>query len=295
MSARSLLVAALLTVAAAPAGAQEYVWNADRPDGVAPLGVFGDRTLAEGQLELTALYTKDDKLGIRFGSNFVDPLTVFDSHELVPIELYESGYLFRLAYGVSDNLTLAGRVGFVMRDRRQLTDDLVFFDMDSEGVTDVEVQALYDLYEDGPYRAHLQLGAIIPTGTVTADGGFGDLRVEGRLPYDMQLGAGAFGISPGVTAQMMNEFGSVGAQISATLFFLEKEDWRAGDRAEAQAWAAYRFNRFFSASVRMHAVGPQAIEGSDPELDPDRDPGEFPYVGRRPPFSSPAARLARDA
>ena len=282
MSARSLLVAALLMVAA-PAGAQEYMWTDDRPDAVPPLGVFAARTLPAGALELTALYSKLDQAGIRFGSDLVDPNVLFEFHELVPFELTTAGWTARLGYGLTDDLTLAGRVGFLMRDRWQFNEDGVPFELESQGITDVEVHALYDVYESGPYRAHLQAGVVIPTGSVTLEDGFGDLRAEGRLPYDMQMGAGAFGISPGATFQAMNEHGSVGAQVLATLYFAEKEEWRAGDRAEVNAWAAYRFNRFFSGSARMRAAAYEEIAGFDPELDPDRDPGETPFAfgGRR--------------
>jgi hypothetical protein len=283
MSARCLLVAALLTVAAAPAGAQEYVWTDDRPDAEAPLGVFGARTLSAGALQITALYSKMDQSGIRLGSQLVDPSTLFDSHEIVPFDLTTTGYVVRGAYGLSDDLTLAGRVGFQMRDRWQRNQEDVFFQLESSGITDLEVQALYDVYESGPYRAHLHAGVTIPTGSVTLEDGVEGLREEGHLPYDMQIGSGAFGFSPGVTAQAMNENGSVGAQVLATLFFLEKEDWRLGDRVEANMWAGFRLNRFFSASVRVRATAFEEIDGFDPQLDPARDPGEYPFglSGRR--------------
>jgi len=283
MSARSLLVAAFLTVAAAPAGAQEFVWTDDRPDAVAPLGVFGARTLPAGALEFTALYSKMDQSGVRLGSDLIDPRILLDAHENVPFDLTTAGYVVRAAYGLSDDLTLAGRLGFQMRDRWQFNQDEVFFELESNGITDLELQALYDVYESGPYRAHLHAGLSVPTGSVTLEDGVEGLREEGHLPYDMQIGAGAFGVSPGVTAQAMNENASVGAQLLATLYFLEKEDWRLGDRVDANVWGAFRLNRFFSASVRVRALAFEEIDGFDPELDPNRDLGEFPFglSGRR--------------
>lgn len=46
------LLAATLLLAAAPVSAQEYVWNADRPDGVARVGIHADRPLAGGTLRV---------------------------------------------------------------------------------------------------------------------------------------------------------------------------------------------------------------------------------------------------
>ena len=276
MSARSLLVAALLSVAAVPAGAQEYMWNDVRPDAVPPLGVFGARTLSAGALDLTVLYSKIDLAGIRLGSEFVDPTALVGDFQFVPFDLTTTGWTVRGALGLTDDLTLASRIGFLMRDRWQFNDETTF-QLEAQGITDLEVQALYDVYESGPYRAHLQAGVTIPTGSVTLEDGFEGLRADGVLPYDMQIGSGAFGVSPGATFQAMNERGSVGAQALATLFFLEKGDWRAGDRVEAGVWAAVRFNQFFSASVRMRALATEEIQGFDPDLDPTRDPGETPF------------------
>ena len=282
MPARSLLLATFLLVTAAPAGAQEYVWTGDRPDGVAPLGVFADRTLGAGSLEVSLVYRKTDQEGIRLDSELIDPTTLFDFFTVVPFELTSQGWYARGAYGVSDDLTVTGRVGFLERDRVQFTEDFTFFDLEASGITDVEVQALYSIWDQGPYRAQLQAGVLIPTGSVEEEGAFAGVR-SGTLPYDTQIGAGGWGIMPGFTAQVMNEHGSVGGQVVATLFVADKGDWRPGDQVEANAWGAFRFNRFFSSSVRVHAIAFGAIEGFDPDLDPDRDPGELPtsFSGRR--------------
>jgi hypothetical protein len=259
------------------------MWTPDRPDAVAPLGVFADRTLPSGRGELGVQYARLSQEGIRLGSEFQDVVELFDLFDIVPFAATTEGYFVRGALGVSENLTLAARAGFLMRTREQLTQDLTYFVLESRGISDVEVQALYGLYAEDGVRAHLHLGATVPTGTVTASDGVDELREEGTLPYDMQLGAGAFGVTPGLTAQIMNESGSVGGQITATLFFLEKEDWRLGDRLEGNVWAAYQLSRHFSASARVHVLSFEGIEGFDPELDPARDPGEWPisFAGTR--------------
>jgi hypothetical protein len=155
--------------------------------------------------------------------------------------------------------------------------------LESNGISDLEVQALYSVFSQDAVRAHLHAGVTVPTGSVSASDGVESLREEGTLPYDMQLGAGAFGFSPGLTAQIMNESGTVGAQLLGTFFFAEKEDWRLGNRIEGNVWAAYRLSRHFSASARAHVISFEGIEGFDPELDPARDPGEWPisFAGTR--------------
>jgi hypothetical protein len=283
MSARSLLVAALLTTAAAPIAAQDFVWTTDRPDAVAPLGVFGDRTLAGGDAELALTWNKITQEGIRFGSELVDPITVFDLFQILPLTLKTDAYGVRAAIGLSDGLTLGARTAFLMRTREQITEDLTYFVLESQGLSDIELQALFNVWASEDVRVHVHLGGTVPTGDVLAVDGFEDIRPRGQLPYDMQLGAGAWGVSPGITAQVMNQSGAVGGQVIGTRYFLEKQDWRNGDKVEANAWAAYRVNRFVSVSGRVHAISFGAIEGFDPSLDPSRDPGEWPisFGGKR--------------
>lgn len=278
MSARaSLLAAAVLVLpATAPLAAQDFIWTPDRPDAVAPPGVFGDRVFAAGGFELSAYYRRISQEGIRFGSELVDPVSMFEFFEIVPLALVTDAYVVRAGLGLTDDLTVVGRGGFLTRRREQITEDFTFFVMESQGISDIELQALYGFWDSDAIRAHLHAGVSAPTGTVQARGGFDDVRAGGTLPYDMQMGAGAWGFSPGITAQVMNESGTVGGQVVGTLYLLEKGDWRHGDKVEANAWAGYRFNRFFSASARVNVLSFEAIKGFDPELEPFRDPGEHP-------------------
>jgi hypothetical protein len=283
MSARTWLVPVLLVSLSAPASAQTFTWTPDRPDAVAPLGVFGDRTLASGIGELGLQYSRLAQEGVRFGTEIADPDLLFDMFDIVPFTGTTEAYTVRGALGVTENVTLAARGSFLMRSRENLTSDLTYFVLESSGVSDLEAQALVDLYHVDAVRAHLHLGVSLPTGSVTASDGVAEVREEGTLPYDMQLGSGAFGFSPGLTAQIMNESGVVGGQVIGTFYFAEKHDWRLGDKLEGNAWAAYRLNPHFSASARVHVLSFEGIQGFDPELNPARDPGEWPisYAGTR--------------
>src|SRR5690606_4200980 len=100
-----------------PAGAQDFVWTPDRPDAVAPLGVFADRTLPAGTFAVTAQYKRARQEGIRFGSELVDPGSMFEFYEIVPLSMNTDGYFLRASVGVTDDLTLALRGGFLSRAR----------------------------------------------------------------------------------------------------------------------------------------------------------------------------------
>jgi hypothetical protein len=62
------------------------------------------------------------------------------------------------------------------------------------------------------------MGVLIPTGSVDETGDFpasGDLGAadDVQLPYSMQTGSGAWALVPGITAQVMNNVGTVGGQV----------------------------------------------------------------------------------
>lgn len=274
------VLAALGAQLLAPRGsvsAQDFVWTGDRPDGVAPTGIFADRVLPEGVFEIRPSFTSFDFEGTRFGSDFISFDELLDVFDIVPFEMSTRNVLLNASYGVSDRVTLVARFGWTEIERDQVTGDLDIFTLDNDGITDTEVHLLYEAYRQGPWRAHLQAGVSIPTGEVDDEGDAPGFRSLGILPYDMQIGTGVFGIVPGATVQAMNEHGSVGLQLLGRIFVGENDrNWRPGHAAEVNGWAAYKFNRFFSVSSGLRARTWAPIEGFDESLDPGRDPGEDP-------------------
>ncbi|HSR42239.1 MAG TPA: hypothetical protein VLL48_08710 [Longimicrobiales bacterium] len=279
MPRTSLLLAAFLAFAAGPAVAQdpmtqEHTWTADRPDGVAPGGVFADRVLGEGEFEVTALYSNMDLSGVRFGTDFLSIDETLDFFEVAPLTLTTEVLEVRLGMGLGDGLSLLARTGFASKRREQVTDE-TFFVLESEALTDTEVHVLWEVFGEGAVRAHFQGGVVLPTGSVEEEADLAGIRT-GVLPYDMQTGVGTVGVLPGFTVQMQNEVGTVGAQVTGRVYFGENDrGWRPGNAVEANGWASYRFNDYFAATAAVRAIGWGAIEEADDALDPFRDPGEL--------------------
>lgn len=271
----SLLLATSLALVAGPATAQDaHTWTADRPDGVAPGGVFADRTLSEGSVEVTAVYSKMDLSGVRFGTDFLSVNETLRLFDVAPLSLSTEVLEIRAAFGLGDGMSLLGRTGFVSKRREQVTADN-FFILESEDLADTEVHLLWEAFSEDGVRAHLQGGVLIPTGSVEETGDVAGIRT-GVLPYDMQTGVGAFGVLPGFTIQMQNEVGTVGAQVVGRVYVGENDrGWKPGNAVEAKAWAAYMLNDYFSANAGVRALGWGAIRNGDDALDPFRDPGEL--------------------
>lgn len=270
----ALTLAGLAGPLAVPAAAQDHPWTSDRPDGVAPVGIIADRTLPAGTFEVGYRFSNVDAEGLKAGPDPVTELELLDIFEFVPLARSVDTHVLTLGYGVNDDVTVMANVGYTSK-RRETANEEVFFIQESSDVADARVDVLWDVWEQGPHRAHLQLGAVVPLGSVEQRGdipGASDVL----LPYDMQIGSGSFALVPGVVLATQNEFGTVGAQVQGVLHLTDNDrDYRPGDEVRANVWAAYRLNEVFSLSSGVRAVGSNAIEGFDPALETFRDPGDL--------------------
>ena len=269
------VLAAALFLAAAPLGAQETMWTEDRPDGVAPAGITADRTLPSGILEIAYRFGHANAEGLRFGNQ-----TVFEQDVLglgftfVPLERTSDVHWASLGFGIRDDITLMASGAWIEHNRTTANDSTLFFN-ESSGFSDVDLQGLFEFYRAGAYRGHFQLGVNIPVGSIEERGDFGD-GVDALLPYEMQIGTGSWGVAPGLTGQVQNDVGSVGAQARG-VFSISDNDrgWRPGTQVQGKLWAGYRFNDFVSVSGGIRGYHSNAIQGFDPELETLRDPGDL--------------------
>ena len=134
MVRKSLIVAALLAVSSPLAAQEEWVWTPDRPDGAAPLGVFGTRTLSQGEIQLTYQWIQRNSQGVWFGKDSLDLATTLQLYEVAPLHLSDKRHSLQLSYGVSDDLTVNVRGEFSVMERNQLRNDGVFYIMNANAL-----------------------------------------------------------------------------------------------------------------------------------------------------------------
>ena len=263
MVRKSLLVVMLLAIAAPLAAQDEWVWSSRRPDAQAPFGVQGGQLLGRGEFELSYRFSQLASKGVWFDSDSISLESALQFYHWAPRHLTAMEHRVGLAYGPTADLTVMATLGYQQREREQYSDDGVLSIASADDLGDLEITGLYSVFNEGAYRAHVQLGATIPTGPTEARGLDGS-----ALSYDMRSGSGTFAVSPGLTLATQNEAGSVGAQAKGT-FHLGTNDigFAPGDRVEINVWASYRANRFFSISGRVAYQNWKRIDGADPELD----------------------------
>ena len=64
MVRKILIVTTLLTVASPLAAQEEFVWTSKRPDGHAPIGMTGARTLEGGAVEFSYRFSQLNSKGV---------------------------------------------------------------------------------------------------------------------------------------------------------------------------------------------------------------------------------------
>jgi len=276
MVRKSLLVVVLLAIAAPAMAQEELVWSSRRPDAQAPLGVRDGRTLEQGQFEITYRYNRLNSEGVWFDNALLPLFTTAEFYQVIPLSLRAETHNVSVAFAASPSFTLSANLGYALRHREQLTGDGEFwFITEANELADLEVAGIVKVFDEGPYRAQLHVGASIPTGPtdIEAETPYSTPGAE-ALPYDMRPGAGTFAAMPGLTLMAQNATGTVGTQVMGTIYTgTNDRDFAPGNRFELNTWASYRANRYFAFSARAAYQKWGAIDGADPDLDPLRDPG----------------------
>jgi hypothetical protein len=231
-------------------------------------------------MEVSYRFSRMEDQGLTFGNGDFSDEDALELFTFVPIERTAEAHLISLAFGATEDVTVSVTAGWTVK-KRVLVNDEVIFSTDARGMTDLQADALWQVYSRGAWRGHVQMGLIVPTGSIEEQGDFpasGDFgEATGvQLPYDMQIGSGSVTLVPGLAAQVMNEVGSVGGQVRGYFPVTDNDrDWRPGNRLDARVWLARRFNDHVSASTGVRASVSNAISGSDPALETLRDPGDL--------------------
>lgn len=282
-------VAAVLALAAPLSGQlqPEYTWTADRPDGVGPIAMVGERTHPVGELSLSYRFMGMTFDGQRVGTSPVSLAQVLDMFAIAPTRQEVTMHLLGATYGVHDRVTLELTLPFlVSKIMDQVTEDGEEFsaqtgftgDTDRRGFGDAQLRGHLEVYGQGPYRAHATLGLDVPIGSfyqnyVTPVSSPG----ETRAPYPMQIGGGTWDLLPGFTVWAMNDQASTGVQVNTVVRLHDNDlNYNLGHRFEGSVWGGYRVSDMVSVSGRVHAMKWLDVEGADPFMNPELNPAANP-------------------
>lgn len=276
MLKRSLTLLALAGLLSPLAAQEAHEFSYDRPDAMHYGAVLGDRLLPAGALSIGYTFEQADYDGIRFGSDEITALDVWNvfGYTVAPFDRRDRGHRLLLGFGATDKLTVRGSATLNDFQRDLLNEELELARTDNLALGDIEVEALLEAFQSASFRAHASLGVELPTGTFqeVSDNSLAGVAPS-TLPYSMQTGVGSVTVVPGFTLATQNEFGTVGLQARAR-FRVNTNDagWKAGDEIAAKLWAGYRLSDVAAVNTGLRVTRFNSIEGFDPSLDPAFDP-----------------------
>ena len=239
-------------------------WNSARPDSHAPISVMGDHTHNEGEFMVSYRNMQMDMNGLQDGTQSVSSQEVLDSgYMMTPTKMTMTMHMFGLMYAPTNKTTMMVMLPYIQKDMDMLMASGMTPSMDSEGLGDIKVGALHNIFSEASRKIHLNLMMSLPTGSI-------DEEDDSRnvMAYAMQLGSGTFDLLPGITYTAQAESFSYGAQAQATIRLGENDrDYTLGNRYKLQSWVQIPVHQRVSLSLRLAYEDWDNISGKDDELD----------------------------
>ena len=271
MMINNRLKIACALLASSPAFAHD--WNSARPDSHAPISVMGEHTHKAGEFMLSYRHMKMDMDTLQDGTSTVSAQGLLDSgsYMMAPTKMSTQMHMLGMMYAPTNNTTTMVMLPYIEKDMDMLMKMNAMTmqqSMESNGVGDLKLGALHNIYDQGGQKIHLNLMMSVPTGSIDEENSSGAV-----LPYNMQLGSGTVDLLPGITINMQKDSYSMGAQAQATIRLGDNErDYSLGNRFKVQGWLQKPVHNSVSLSVRLAFDKWQDVDGKDSELNPMMNP-----------------------
>jgi len=154
----------------------------------------------------------------------------------------------------------------------------------TNGFGDTKLWAIYKWMANENSSVVVSAGLSIPTGRINLETTEHAVYEGEQQPYMMQLGSGTLDFMPGVTyLSYAGSFTWSVQALSTIRAFDNVAGYHYGNDLTMNAWAAYQFTSFLSASIRLEGYTSAPISGFDPQIYAVVQPGADPdcYGGER--------------
>jgi hypothetical protein len=234
--------------------------------GQAPIGVMGGHTHHEGGWMLSYRYMFMNMHRNRDNTDRLDTSDVLDDFMVSPTDMTMQMHMLGIMYAPTIDLTLIAMVPYMHKEMDHVTRMGTSFTTSTEGIGDIKVSALYNVYRNEPHSVHVTAGLSIPTGSIDEKGNT-PMGSDVQLPYPMQLGSGTVDLLPGVTYLGNRADWSWGSQLMAVIRLGENDnDYTLGNRYKLTSWVARKWLNWLSTSARLDGQLWEDIDGTDPEI-----------------------------
>ncbi len=193
---------------------------------------------------------------------------------MVPTSMTMDMHMLMAMYGITDRLMFMAMGNYVANSMKMAeASGCANSPMESSGLGDTVLGVMYQATSKFTFNANLS----VPTGSIDERGsmnmdmmdGTGCKVVPARLPYAMQLGSGTFDLAPSVAYK--DRMDRLGWGIDAEIVYRLGEnanEYALGDRFRLNFNGSLVVNSVITGTGRLAYVDWQAINGQDPNIDP---------------------------
>lgn len=238
-----------------------------------PAGVMISHVHEKNEWMISYRYMNMGMGAVMRGSSMISSEDIKARYTAVPQDMRMNMHMLMLMYGISDRLTLMGMFHYTsnwMQMSMRMGDAYHRHNMQTSGLGDTRINALYAVVKESQQQLLLSLGLNLPTGSIQEKGSTGSMMYPGqRYPYSMQNGSGTFDVLPCISYLRQHSKFYYSLQASAILRSnTNTVGYRYGDEVNLGAWAAYRWLDILSNSLRLEALHTEPLRGKDPSLNP---------------------------
>ncbi len=147
----------------------------------------------------------------------------------------------------------------------------------SSGIGDAAIAGLFNLVNDSDSNLFLGLGVSLPTGSIDKTGTTPTINAY-PLPYDMQLGAGSFALSPSLLYDAKSDLFNCGLK-ATPIFYLNRNDngYKYSNVYSLEVYGECHITEWLDFKVALDSNIREKIDGRDNRTtsftDISHDPG----------------------
>ena len=209
------------------------------------------------------------------GTGDISKAKILQRFFATPTDMTMQMHMGMVMYAPTDKLTLMALLPYVRKEMNHVAVDAAPFAERTGGIGDIELRAMYSVYETNePRQWFLVNGGVgLPTGSI-------DAKMSGmRLEYPMQIGSGTFSLLPGLTYLGQALPWGWAADFSSTVRLgLNDNSYRLGNRYQLGASITRQLENSVSVSGGARGEVWKNIDGSDSLLDPTDEPTKDPNL-----------------
>jgi hypothetical protein len=245
-----------------------------RPDGMAPVGVFGDHTLPVGTIFVSYRYLQNSYDQNYIGSQRISVNSIAAHYPYAPANMIMNSQVALVEYGVTKDVTMMAYLPF---QHNEINSQTANGDYKAAFTNpgDIRIQSLIVINRGENSQSHLNLGLSIPVGMLESAQTMPAANVP-NLPYQIRASSGTYDLMFGYTYRGQSADWTWGAQANAVIpTGINALGYELGNQAQLTSWLSRRWTDRWSTSARLDAHFIGNMRGADARLNTALSPANL--------------------